>query len=140
MTGKSLKREEEKMNIKDLLKDSYKEGMTSEELLKLFESVDVVPTSDFEKLKASLSKSNSEASASKKAKAEADSTVESLKAEIEALTSKKASLEPSKEELVIKENGTFTHIAKVLKKQGGVLVEVTMEDVMFDTATKFIKR
>lgn len=73
------------MNIKELLKDSYKEGMTSEELFKLLEDVDVVSANDYEKLKASLSKSNSEASANKKAKAEADSTVESLKAEIEAL-------------------------------------------------------
>lgn len=73
------------MNIKELLKDSYKEGMTPEEMIKLLEGVDVVSTNEYEKLKASLSKSNSEASANKKAKVEADNAVESLKAEIETL-------------------------------------------------------
>ena len=51
------------MNIKDLLKDAYKEGMTLEEIESALESVEL-PTdysAEVEKLKNALSKSNSEA-------------------------------------------------------------------------------
>ena len=51
------------MNIKDLLKDAYKEGMTIEEIEAALESIDL-PTdgsAEIERLKNALSKSNSEA-------------------------------------------------------------------------------
>lgn len=51
------------MNIKDLLKDAYKEGMTLEEINEALESIDL-PTdnsAEVERLKTALSKSNSEA-------------------------------------------------------------------------------
>ena len=51
------------MNIKDLLKDAYKEGMTLEEIETALESVEL-PTdnsAELDKLKNALSKSNSEA-------------------------------------------------------------------------------
>lgn len=56
------------MNIKDLLKDAYKEGMTLEEIETALESVEL-PTdnsAELERLKNALSKSNSEASEYKK--------------------------------------------------------------------------
>jgi hypothetical protein len=56
------------MNIKDLLKDAYKEGMTLEEIEKALEGIDM-PTdnsSEIDRLKAALSKSNSEAADFKK--------------------------------------------------------------------------
>lgn len=51
------------MNIKDLLKDAYKEGMTLEEIETALESIEL-PTdnsAELDKLKNALSKSNSEA-------------------------------------------------------------------------------
>ena len=51
------------MNIRDLLKDAYKEGMTLEEIESALESIEL-PTdnsAEMEKLKNALSKSNSEA-------------------------------------------------------------------------------
>ena len=56
------------MNIKDLLKDAYKEGMTLEEIETALESIEM-PTdgsAEIERLKTALSKSNSEASEYKK--------------------------------------------------------------------------
>jgi len=56
------------MNIKDLLGDAYKEGMTLEEIEKALESV-TMPKDDsaeVERLKTALSKSNSEAADYKK--------------------------------------------------------------------------
>ena len=56
------------MNIKDLLKDAYKEGMTLEEIESALESIDM-PTdgsAEIERLKTALSKSNSEAADYKK--------------------------------------------------------------------------
>ena len=56
------------MNIRDLLKDAYKEGMTLEEIETALESIDL-PTdnsAELERLKNALSKSNSEASEYKK--------------------------------------------------------------------------
>lgn len=51
------------MNIKDLLKDAYKEGMTLEEIESALESIEMPTDSsvELEKLKTALSKSNSEA-------------------------------------------------------------------------------
>ncbi len=51
------------MNIKDLLKDAYKEGMTIEEIEEALESIEM-PTdnsAELDRLKTALSKSNSEA-------------------------------------------------------------------------------
>lgn len=56
------------MNIKDLLKDAYKEGMTVEEINTALEGIDL-PTdgsAEIDRLKAALSKSNSEAADYKK--------------------------------------------------------------------------
>ena len=56
------------MNIKDLLKDAYKEGMSVEDIEKALESIDP-PTdnsAEIDRLKAALSKSNSEAADFKK--------------------------------------------------------------------------
>ena len=56
------------MNIKDLLKDAYKEGMTIDEINAALESIEL-PTdnsAEVEKLKNALSKSNSEAADYKK--------------------------------------------------------------------------
>lgn len=51
------------MNIKDLLKDAYKEGMTLEDVEKALESVELPSdgSAEIERLKNALSKSNSEA-------------------------------------------------------------------------------
>lgn len=56
------------MNIKDLLKDAYKEGMTLEEIETALAGIDL-PTdgsAEIDRLKAALSKSNSEAADYKK--------------------------------------------------------------------------
>ena len=56
------------MNIKDLLKDAYKEGMSLDEIEKALEGIDL-PTdnsAEIDRLKAALSKSNSEAADFKK--------------------------------------------------------------------------
>ena len=56
------------MNIKDLLKDAYKEGMSVEEIEKALEGIDL-PTdnsAEIDRLKTALSKSNSEAADYKK--------------------------------------------------------------------------
>ena len=51
------------MNIKDLLKDTYKEDMSAEDILKALENVELPGdnSSEIERLKNALSKSNSEA-------------------------------------------------------------------------------
>ncbi len=56
------------MNIKDLLKDAYKEGMSLEDIEKALEGIELPTdnTSEVEKLRAALSKSNSEAADYKK--------------------------------------------------------------------------
>ena len=56
------------MNIKDLLKDAYKEGMTIDEINAALEGIEL-PTdnsAEVERLKNALSKSNSEAADYKK--------------------------------------------------------------------------
>ena len=56
------------MNIKDLLKDAYKEGMTVEEIESALESIELPAdnSAEIERLKSALSKSNSEAADFKK--------------------------------------------------------------------------
>ena len=90
------------MNIKDLLKDNYKEGMTLEEVETALKDIDL-PTdnsAEIDRLKTALSKSNSEAADYKKqlrdkmsaeelkAKEDAD-TIEELKKERDALLREK---------------------------------------------------
>ena len=73
------------MNIKDLLKDAYKEGMTLEEIESALESIEL-PTdnsADMEKLKNALSKSNSEA-ADYKRQLKEKMTADEIKAKEEA--------------------------------------------------------
>ena len=73
------------MNIKDLLKDAYKEGMTIEEINAALEGIEL-PTdksAEVERLKTALSKSNSEAADYKKQLREKMSADE-LKAKEEA--------------------------------------------------------
>ena len=56
------------MNIKDLLKDAYKEGMSVEDIEKALEGIELPNdnTAEIDRLKAALSKSNSEAADFKK--------------------------------------------------------------------------
>ena len=56
------------MNIKDLLKDAYKEGMSVEDIEKALESIELPNdgSAEIERLKTALSKSNSEAADYKK--------------------------------------------------------------------------
>ena len=56
------------MNIKDLLKDAYKEGMSVEDINKALESIELPNdgSAEIDRLKAALSKSNSEAADYKK--------------------------------------------------------------------------
>ena len=73
------------MNIKDLLKDAYKEGMSVEDINKALESIEL-PTdnsAEIERLKNALSKVNSEAADYKKQLREKKS-IEEQKAEEDA--------------------------------------------------------
>lgn len=73
------------MNIKDLLKDAYKEGMSAQDIEKALESIEM-PTdnsSEIERLKNALSKSNSEAAEYKKQLRE-KMTAEEVKAKEDA--------------------------------------------------------
>lgn len=56
------------MNIKDLLKDAYKEGMSLEDIEKALESIEMPSdgSAEIERLTTALSKSNSEAASYKK--------------------------------------------------------------------------
>jgi hypothetical protein len=98
---KDLNRRRYFMNIKDLLKDAYKDGMSLEEINRALESIEL-PTDnsgEIERLKNALSKSNSEAADYKKqlrekmsaeeAKAKEDAEkFEELQARYEALLRK----------------------------------------------------
>ena len=44
------------------------------------------------------------------------------------------------DELIIKEGGTFTHISRVLKKQGGALVELDITEDILTTSQKLVRR
>ena len=73
------------MNIKDLLKGAYKEGMTVEEIESALESIELPTDSsaELERLKTALSKSNSEA-ADYKRQLKEKMTADELKAKEEA--------------------------------------------------------
>lgn len=100
------------MNIKDLLKDAYTEGMSVEDIEKALESVEM-PTdnsAEIDRLKAALSKSNSEAAEFKKQLREKMSA-EELKAKedaekIEELTKERDAL--------LREKTISSHKAKYL--------------------------
>ena len=91
------------MNIKDLLKDAYKEGMSVQDIEKALESVEL-PTdnsAEIDRLKTALSKSNSEAAEYKKQLREKMST-EEIKAKEDA--EKFEELQKKYDELVRKES------------------------------------
>ena len=73
------------MNIKDLLKDAYKEGMSVEDIEKALEGIELPTdgTAEIERLKAALSKSNSEAADFRKQLRE-KMTAEEIKAKEDA--------------------------------------------------------
>ena len=73
------------MNIKDLLKDAYKEGMSVEDIENALKDIDLPNdnSSEIERLKTALSKSNSEAADYKKQLRE-KMTAEELKAKEDA--------------------------------------------------------
>ena len=100
------------MNIKDLLKDAYKDGMTIEEINAALEGVEL-PTdnsAEIERLKNALSKSNSEAADFKKQLRE-KMTAEEAKAKEEA--DKLADLQ-SKYDALFKESTIAKNKARLL--------------------------
>ena len=101
------------MNIKDLLKDNYKEDMSAEDILKALEGVELPAdnSAEIEKLKAALSKSNSEA-ADYKRQLKEKMSAEELKAKEDA--EKWEEMEKNYNALV-KEKAISTHKAKLLE-------------------------
>ena len=100
------------MNIKDLLKDAYREGMTLEEIEAALESIDM-PTdgsAEIERLTKALSKSNSEAADYKKQLREKMSA-EDIKAKEDA--DKWAEME-EKYNALVKKDAISTNTAKLL--------------------------
>lgn len=100
------------MNIKDLLKDAYREGMSVEDIEKALESIELPNdgSAEIERLKAALSKSNSEAADFKKQLRE-KMTAEEVKAKEEA--EKMADLQ-SKYEALLKESTITKNKARLL--------------------------
>jgi hypothetical protein len=93
------------MNIKDLLKDAYKEGMSAEEIENALKDIDL-PTdnsAELDRLKTALSKSNSEAAELKKQLRE-KMTAEEIKAKEDA----------EKMEAIIKERDTLLREKNIL--------------------------
>lgn len=87
------------MTLKDLLKDAYKENMTVEEIEAALNGVEI-DTSEVDRLKSALTKSNSEAAEYKKQlrakqtddeakEAEREKEIASMKEELEALKQEK---------------------------------------------------
>ena len=100
------------MNIKDLLKDAYKEGMSIEDIEKALEGIDL-PTdnsAEIDRLKAALSKSNSEAADYKKQLRE-KLTAEELKAKEDA---EKWDEIVKERDALLREKTIATHKAKYL--------------------------
>ncbi len=100
------------MNIKDLLKDAYKEGMSVEDIEKALESIELPNdgSAEIDRLKAALSKSNSEAADYKKQLRE-KMTAEEAKAKEEA--DKMADLQ-SKYDTLLKESSISKNKARLL--------------------------
>ena len=100
------------MNIKDLLKDAYKEGMSVEDIEKALESIEM-PTdnsAEIDRLKTALSKSNSEAADYKKQLREKMSA-EELKAKEDA---EKMELLIKERDALLREKTVASHKAKYL--------------------------
>ena len=100
------------MNIKDLLKDAYKEGMTLEDIENALKDIDL-PTdnsAEIDRLKAALSKSNSEAADFKKQLREKLSA-EELKAKEDA---EKWEEIVKERDALLREKTIATHKAKFL--------------------------
>ena len=101
------------MNIKDLLKDAYKEGMSVEDIENALKDIDL-PTdnsAEIDRLKTALSKSNSEAAEMKKQLREKMSA-EEIKAKEDAERWEK--LEKERNEL-LREKNVSAHKAKFLE-------------------------
>lgn len=100
------------MNIKDLLKDAYKEGMSAEDIEKALESIELPNDSsaEIERLRTALSKSNSEAADYKKQLREKMSA-EELKAKEDA--DKFADLQ-SKYDALLKESEISKNKARLM--------------------------
>ena len=100
------------MNIKDLLKDAYKEGMSVEDINKALESIEM-PTdnsAEIDRLKTALSKSNSEAAEMKKQLREKMSA-EELKAKEDA---EKMEALIKERDALLREKTVTSHKAKYL--------------------------
>jgi hypothetical protein len=100
------------MNIKDLLKDAYREGMSVEDIEKALESIELPNdgSAEIERLTAALSKSNSEAANYKKQLRE-KMTAEEAKAKEDA--DKMADLQ-SKYDTLLKESTISKNKARLL--------------------------
>ena len=100
------------MNIKDLLKDAYKEGMSVEDIEKALEGIELPSdgSAEIERLKTALSKSNSEAADYKKQLRE-KMTAEEAKAKEDA--DKMADLQ-SKYDALFKESTISKNKARLL--------------------------
>ena len=147
------------MNIKDLLKDAYKEGMSIEEIETALKDIDL-PTdnsAEIDRLKAALSKSNSEAADYKKqlrekmtaeeAKAKEDAEkMENLIKERDALLREKnvaahkakylglgydENLASNAAEAIV--NGEFDKVFAIQKKHLETVEKKIREDVLKDT-------
>ena len=113
------------MNIKDLLKDAYKEGMTVEEINAALEGIEM-PTdnsAEIDRLKNALSKSNSEAADYKKQLREKMSA-EEIKAKEDA----------EKMEALIKERDALLREKTVAKHKANYLALGYDEKLADDTA------
>ena len=100
------------MNIKDLLKDAYKEGMSVEDIEKALEGI-TMPTdnsAEIDRLKAALTKSNSEAADYKKQLRE-KMTAEEIKAKEDAEKWEEIIKE---RDALLREKTIATHKAKFL--------------------------
>lgn len=100
------------MNIKDLLKDAYKEGMSVEDIEKALESIELPEdkTAEVDRLRAALSKSNSEAADYRKQLRE-KMTTEEAKAKEDA--DKMADLQ-SKYDTLLRESTVSKNKARLL--------------------------
>ena len=100
------------MKIKDLLKDAYKEGMTLEEIEAALDGVELPAdnSSEIERLKTALSKSNSENAEWKKKHREALSEEEKKAQETEELIRKLT----EQNESLMRESNVSKHKAKLI--------------------------
>ena len=147
------------MNIKDLLKDAYKEGMSLEEIETALKDIDLPSdnSAEIDRLKAALSKSNSEAADYKKqlrekmsaeelkAKEDAEKIEELIKERDSLLREKTVAAHKAKylalgydenlasdaAEAIVK--GDFDKVFTIQKKHNEALEKKIREDVLKDT-------